>query len=183
MDVHTPERRSHNMSRIRSRDTMPEMVLRRALHARGLRYRLHVRGLPGTPDLVFPRRRAVVFVHGCFWHGHDCPMFRLPNTRTDFWRQKIEGNVARDRRSAEVLKELGWRQLTIWECALRGRAKLPVDNVAAFVARFVSGEDAMLKVLGDWASVENRPGASSRQRVQVRPAPSIGEVATGGDTQ
>lgn len=183
MDVHTPERRSHNMSRIRSRDTKPEMVLRRALHARGLRYRLHVRSLPGTPDLVFPRRRAVILVHGCFWHGHDCPMFRLPGTRTDFWRQKINGNVARDRRSAGALAELGWRQLTVWECALRGRARLPVDEVAALAAGFVSGEDAILEVSGDWASVEPAPALNAEPELKVRPRPSINEAAAGGETQ
>ncbi len=98
VDVLTSEQRSFNMSRIRGRDTKPELTLRRGLHSLGLRFRLHRRDLPGRPDLVFASRRAVVFVHGCFWHGHDCPMCRLPATRPDFWATKIAGNRARDRR-------------------------------------------------------------------------------------
>lgn len=88
-DVLTPEQRRLNMSRIRGRDTKPELLLRRGLHARGLRFRLHRKDLPGCPDLVFPRFRVTVFVHGCFWHGHECPMFKWPGTRTDFWRRKM----------------------------------------------------------------------------------------------
>src|ERR1700710_434307 len=91
-DVHSPEVRSHNMSRIRGRDTKPEMLIRRGLHARGFRFRLHARDLPGRPDLVFPKRSAAVLVHGCFWHGHDCPMFHLPATRPEFWQAKINSN-------------------------------------------------------------------------------------------
>jgi DNA mismatch endonuclease (patch repair protein) len=150
MDVHTPERRSHNMSRIRSRDTKPEMTLRRALHARGFRYRLHAKNLPGTPDIVLPGRRAVIQVQGCFWHGHDCPMFKLPSTRQEFWREKIGRNLARDRETAEKLAKLGWRQLTVWECSLRGRAKLAIDSVADQSARFLLGQNRTHVISGDW---------------------------------
>src|SRR5262245_13588963 len=102
-DVHTPEVRSYNMSRVRGRDTRPEMLIRRGLHARGYRFRLHARELPGRPDLIFPARRAVLFVHGCFWHGHSCPMFRLPLSRQEFWAAKIEANRVRDARAVEAL--------------------------------------------------------------------------------
>ncbi len=117
------------MAGIRGKDTRPEMILRRGLHVRGLRFRLHVRRLPGSPDLVFPGRRAVIFVHGCFWHGHDCHLFRLPATRQEFWRAKIEGNTARDAVAEGALAADGWRVLTIWECALKGRERLPVEVV------------------------------------------------------
>ena len=118
------------MGRIRGRDTNPEMLVRRALYARGLRYRLHDRALPGHPDLVFTRRRAVLFVNGCFWHAHDCELFRLPGTRTDFWAEKLAGNRARDIMVLENLRKQGWRTLTIWECSFRGRLKSEVDDVA-----------------------------------------------------
>jgi DNA mismatch endonuclease (patch repair protein) len=105
------------------------MLLRRGLYAKGFRFRLHRRDLPGCPDLVFPRFRAVVFVHACFWHGHDCPMFKLPATRTEFWAAKIEGNRARDVRALERLAAAGWRTLVIWECTLRGPARRPAGEV------------------------------------------------------
>lgn len=108
------------MAGIRGKDTRPEMILRRGLHARGFRFRLHDRRLPGSPDLVFPGRRAVIFVHGCFWHGHGCHLFRLPATRQEFWRAKIEGNAARDALAEGALAADGWRVLSIWECALKG---------------------------------------------------------------
>jgi len=117
------------MAGIRGKDTRPEMILRRGLHARGFRFRLHDRRLPGSPDLVFPGRRAVIFVHGCFWHGHDCHLFRLPATRQEFWRAKIEGNAARDAATEDALVSAGWRVLTIWECALKGRKRLPVETL------------------------------------------------------
>ena len=128
-DVLTPEQRRLNMSRIRGRDTRPEMMLRRGLHSRGLRFRLHRRDLPGCPDLVFPRFHAVVFVHGCFWHGHSCPMFKLPATRTEFWRAKIERNIERDRAAQADLISATWRVMTVWECSLRGPARRPFDDV------------------------------------------------------
>ena len=117
------------MAGIRGKDTRPEMILRRGLHARGFRFRLHDKRLPGSPDLVFPGRRAVIFVHGCFWHGHACHLFRLPATRQEFWRAKIEGNAARDALAERTLVADRWRVLTIWECALKGRERLPVEAV------------------------------------------------------
>lgn len=133
-DVLTPAQRRLNMSRIRGKDTKPELLLRRGLHARGFRFRLHCRNLPGCPDMVFPRFRSAVFVHGCFWHGHDCPMFKLPATRTEFWAAKIAGNRERDVHVLESLSARGWRSLIIWECTLRGPARRPVDQVLDQVA-------------------------------------------------
>ena len=103
-DIVTPEVRSRLMAGIGPTNTKPEMLIRRRLHALGYRYRLHVKGLPGKPDLVFPSRRAAIFVHGCFWHGHNCTLFRWPATREEFWRSKIGGNVARDRRNDAALE-------------------------------------------------------------------------------
>ena len=129
------------MSGIRGRDTKPEMVIRRGLHARGYRYRLHSRSLPGKPDLVFPARKAVVFVHGCFWHGHDCPLFKWPSTRAEWWREKIEGNRARDSLVRAQLAEMGWRQFRVWECALKGRQRRDSEALLDFVGEWLDGEN------------------------------------------
>ena len=140
-DVLTPEQRRLNMSRIRGRDTKPELVLRRGLHARGFRFRLHRKDLPGCPDLVFPRFRAVVFVHGCFWHGHSCPMFKMPATRTGFWRRKIRGNVERDQIAQVKLALDHWRVLTVWECALRGPGRQPLEALLDGIVRWLARND------------------------------------------
>lgn len=115
----TPLDRSALMSRIRSKNTMPELIVRRMLHRMGYRYVLHDRRLPGTPDLVFPARRKVIFVHGCFWHGHDCGRGFKPATNAEFWRAKIERNQTRDREARRELRRLGWESLTVFECALK----------------------------------------------------------------
>lgn len=141
--------RSRMMAAIRGKDTRPEMTIRRGLHARGFRYRLHARNLPGKPDLVFPARRAVLFVHGCFWHGHDCPMFRWPGSRVDFWRTKIEGNRARDRAAQKALEATGWRVLTVWECALKGRGRLPPDRVLQVAAAWLATGNGRMTIRGD----------------------------------
>lgn len=115
------------MSRVRSRDTKPEMLVRRTAHRLGYRYRLHKAGLPGRPDLVFPSRRKVIFVHGCFWHRHpdpECTLARLPKSRHDFWIPKLEGNRARDERVVRELTERGWRVLEIWECQCKRQEQL-----------------------------------------------------------
>ncbi len=128
------------MSGIGPKDTRPEMQVRRGLHALGYRYLLHVRDLPGRPDLVFPRRRAVIFINGCFWHGHACHLFRWPGTRPEFWRAKIGGNVHRDRQSRQKLLEADWRVLDVWECSLRGRERLNLDDVLKRCADFLEGD-------------------------------------------
>ena len=123
-DILTKEQRSERMSKIRGRDTKPELVLRRLLHALGLRYRLHQRGLPGRPDLVFAKYKAVVFVHGCFWHRHPgCNIATTPKSNTPFWTSKFENNVARDRRDLEALRGLGWKVFVVWECELNSGVK------------------------------------------------------------
>ena len=125
-DVFTPEKRSEVMSRIRGRDTMPELALRSMLHRLGYRFTVNGpknRSLPGKPDLVLPKYRSVIFVHGCFWHGHEhCPQFRLPKSRVPWWTAKITGNRARDLRNEAALLDLGWHVITIWECALRKKS-------------------------------------------------------------
>jgi DNA mismatch endonuclease, patch repair protein len=119
-DSLSAERRSWNMSRIRSRDTGPERQLRSMLHRAGFRFRLHDRSLPGTPDIVMKRHSAVILVHGCYWHRHDgCSNATTPSTRTDFWKSKFEATVARDKRNADALQELGLRVIVIWECELK----------------------------------------------------------------
>lgn len=118
------------MAAIKAKDTKPELRVRRYLHSKGLRYALHRKDLPGKPDLVFVSRRTAVFVHGCFWHGHaECSVFRLPKTRTDWWREKIEATRLRDSRAKRKLEDLGWRVLTIWECEIddAGLAKLEAE--------------------------------------------------------
>lgn len=119
-DSLTPQQRSAQMSRIRGTNTKLEVLVRSALHARGFRYRLGGAGLPGKPDIVLRKYGTVVFVHGCFWHGHNCPLYRLPKTRPEFWAAKIESNKARDARVESQLRESGWRVELVWECSLRG---------------------------------------------------------------
>ncbi len=122
-DIVKPQKRSEMMAGIRNRDTRPEKRVRAMLHRAGFRYRLHNAALPGTPDLWLARYRAVIEVDGCFWHGHDCHIFRLPSTRTAFWQTKIASNRERDTRHLAELEQLGIRRLTIWECALTGRLR------------------------------------------------------------
>jgi DNA mismatch endonuclease (patch repair protein) len=125
-DVFDPPTRSAVMRRVKGRDTGPERIVRRVLTRLGARYRLHRADLPGRPDIVLPGRRLAVFVHGCFWHGHDCARgSRVPQARRDYWTAKIAGNRARDARNTEALAALGWRVETVWECELKARA-LPV---------------------------------------------------------
>ena len=123
-DTMTPEQRSRCMSHIRSRDTKPEMLVRKFLFSKGLRYRVNARNLPGTPDLVFRKYKAVVFVNGCFWHGHEgCKYYRLPKSNVDFWQTKIERNIARDATTDSELQARGWRVIRVWECELKPKVR------------------------------------------------------------
>lgn len=124
MDTRTPEQRRRIMQSVGTRNTGPEMVVRRLAHRLGFRFRLHRKSLPGSPDLVFPRYRSVIFVHGCFWHGHDCPKGRPPKSRVDFWIPKIERNKVRDAESVKALVSSGWRVLTIWQCETGDEARV-----------------------------------------------------------
>ena len=119
-DVHSPEIRSYNMSRIRNKDTKPELVVRKFLFGKGFRYRLHDKTLPGKPDIVLPKYKTVIFVHGCFWHGHEgCKYFVIPKTKTEWWLKKIEGNKHNDIENFNILQGLGWCVLTVYECDLK----------------------------------------------------------------
>ena len=120
------------MSQVGSKDTKPEMVVRRALHRLGYRYRLHRRDLPGSPDLVFPSRRKVIFVHGCFWHGHGCRWGRLPRSRSEYWKLKVETNRERDIRNLAALAERGWKAITVWQCELK-QPRETLDRIVAFL--------------------------------------------------
>lgn len=126
------EQRSRNMAAVRSSDTTPERTVRSILHRLGLRFRLHQKALPGTPDIVLKRHATVVFVHGCFWHGHDCPRGKAPTTRPEFWIPKLRRNRERDLASLSRLRDQGWRVLTVWECELRAPARLSRRLAKAF---------------------------------------------------
>lgn len=136
------------MSGIKGKNTRPEITVRSALHGRGFRFRLHGGKLPGKPDLVFAKYRAVLFVHGCFWHQHDCHLFKWPKTRTQFWRNKIGCNVERDRQQVLALQELGWRVGIVWECALKGRTRLSVEGVADSCAEWLQSDSVYFEVKG-----------------------------------
>ena len=132
MDIVPPEVRSRMMRGIQGKDTRPERSVRSAAHHLGLRFRLHVRELPGRPDLVFPRYRTVIFVHGCFWHRHDCGLAATPKTREEFWQKKFVANVSRDARKREDLERAGWRVVEIWECETRDPVALSLRLSAIF---------------------------------------------------
>lgn len=129
MDRITPEKRSWLMSRIRSENTTPEIRVRSALHRAGYRFRLHVKTLPGSPDIVLPKYKTVIFVHGCFWHNHKgCSISRIPSTNSDFWKKKFQRNVERDKRVKKELRKLGWKVIVVWECE--------VDKIAKIKSKF-----------------------------------------------
>lgn len=136
------------MAAVKSGNTVPELSLRKALHANGLRYRLHVPELAGKPDLVFAKHRAVLFVHGCFWHGHDCGACRIPQTRRDYWIAKIGRNMSRDTQTVRTLIKDGWRVATVWECAVRGPRKLSIESVSALVIKWLHSNGSRLEIRG-----------------------------------
>jgi DNA mismatch endonuclease, patch repair protein len=148
VDVVSPDVRSRMMAGIRSANTRPELVLRSGLHRAGFRFRLHDKSLPGKPDMVFSRYRAVLFAHGCFWHGHDCHLFKWPKSREEFWRTKIARNRVVDARADELLKTRGWRRGIVWECALKGRTRLPVEDVVARCATWLRSDRPSLEIRG-----------------------------------
>lgn len=128
-DIVDTKTRSRMMSGIKGKNTAMELRIRKALFRRGFRYRIHGPKLPGRPDMVFPKYNAVILVNGCFWHGHDCHLFKWPKTRVEFWKDKIEGNRKRDIRNISELQEMGYRVLTIWECAIRGRSEQNFNSI------------------------------------------------------
>jgi DNA mismatch endonuclease (patch repair protein) len=136
------------MAGIKGTNTKPEMTIRHGLHSLGFRYLLHDKRLPGRPDLVLPKWKAVVFVHGCFWHGHDCALYRLPQTRPDFWKSKVAHNRERDAETETKLIHDGWRVLNIWECALKGKGKLGAEQVLALADEWIRSHQGSGSIRG-----------------------------------
>ena len=136
------------MAGIRSSRTQPETIIRRGLHSRGFRFRVNVSSVPGTPDLLLPKWDAVILVHGCFWHGHTCHLFKMPNTRTEFWSGKIDRNKARDKVVCGLLDQAGWRHLTIWECALKGKARWDIDALLTEVSNWIVSHGESAEISG-----------------------------------
>lgn len=135
------------MSGIRGKDTQPEIYIRKGLHARGFRFRIHAKEIPGRPDIVLPKYRALISIRGCFWHGHDCRYFKVPTTRTEFWMAKIEANRSRDRRDLVRQHEQGWRTLIIWECAVRASRKAgPSLDVVALTSDWLKSDSAYAEI-------------------------------------
>jgi DNA mismatch endonuclease (patch repair protein) len=163
-DVVSPETRSRMMSGIRSVNTIPEMTVRKGLHARGFRFRIHHSSLPGKPDLVFPKYRAVIFVHGCFWHAHKCALFKWPKTREQFWKDKIEKNRIRDLAVMDELELQGWRVLLVWECALKGKERRPSDEVVTSCATWLLSSSTKSEIRGKHAPVDTAI-AHAKQRL------------------
>lgn len=137
-DVHDKATRSRNMAAIKSKDTKPEVMVRKSLFAQGYRYRKNVKDLPGKPDIVLPKYRTCIFIHGCFWHMHDdCHLFKLPESRRAFWQEKLLGNKKRDQLVKSQLTTQGWKIIIVWECALKGKSKLPIDVLAARISELI----------------------------------------------
>lgn len=148
VDVVDTVTRSRMMRGIRGKNTRPELLIRQMLHASGFRFRLHDPNLPGRPDIVLAKWRAVVFVHGCFWHGHDCSLFRLPSTRPEFWASKISQNKDRDTKAVAALIDCGWRVCIVWECALKGRGRLNVGTIDLKLAEWIRSGPAEAEISG-----------------------------------
>ncbi|WP_404367202.1 very short patch repair endonuclease [Marinobacter sp.] len=136
-DIVDSKTRSRMMSGITGKNTKPEVLIRKHLHSRGFRFRLHRKDLPGKPDIVLPKYRAVILVNGCFWHGHGCALFKWPGTRKEFWEEKINANVSRDRRNINALRDMGWRVFVVWECCIRGPDSLSVGQAADRIERWL----------------------------------------------
>lgn len=150
-DVVDAATRSRMMAGIPGTDTKLELLIRKGIHARGYRFRLYDKNLPGRPDLVFPRYNAVIFIHGCFWHAHECYLFKWPASRTAFWRQKLTANRQRDEETREALLSLGWRVMTIWECAVRkpgANRNHELDNVLSRVERWLDSSRKIVDLHG-----------------------------------
>lgn len=151
MDVHTPDQRSYNMSKIGSKNTKPELLIRKLLWESGYRYRLHVKKLPGNPDIVFRNRKKVIFVNGCFWHNHKCKYFKWPESNKKFWRKKIEENVHRDNKNFSSLTTNGWSYLVIWECTFRSIRKAnlaeKLQNVKDLIGIFLADDNSQCMVI------------------------------------
>ena len=147
-DIVSKEKRSEMMSGIRGKNTKPELLIRKGLHAKGFRYKLHVKDLAGQPDIVLPKYKAVIFIHGCFWHKHSSYLFKMPSTRVDFWEKKLNRNVEKDKESLDKLKANGWRILIIWECAVKGRTKKPIDEIMDSIISWLKSDNKYFAIRG-----------------------------------
>ena len=148
-DVVSPEKRSQMMAGIRGQDTKPEITIRSLLFAKGYRFRLRRKDLPGKPDIVLPKHNAAIFVHGCFWHGHaQCNLFRMPKSKKEFWSKKISGNIVRDEIAIAKLLEDGWRVCTVWECALKGRSRLKEEKVTKALICWIESDNPLKGIRG-----------------------------------
>lgn len=155
MDTVDKKTRSRIMASVGQRNTGPELRLRRVLHRQGLRYRLHDKKLPGSPDLVFPRFRAVVFINGCFWHAHKgCKFATMPSTKKKFWKDKFEANTNRDRRNYEALMKLDWRVLVVWECAIKGKNEIEIYELGLYVNQWIRLSEKFREVSNDFFGTE-----------------------------
>lgn len=146
-DIVDSSTRSRMMAGIKSKNTKPELLIRSLLHKRGFRFRLHVKGLPGKPDIVLPKHNAVIFVNGCFWHGHkNCHLFKLPNTRTEFWQEKIIKNQVNDAKSIELLLKSNWKVCIVWECSIRG-AKKDLNKVIKRISEWLLSTESFIEII------------------------------------
>lgn len=167
-DIVDKSTRSRMMSGIRSKNTKPEVIIRKALHAAGFRFRIHKSDIPGNPDIVLKKYNAVIFVHGCFWHGHNCHLFKMPSSNVEFWERKIKRNRAVDARSSEEIQQIGWRILTIWECSLKGKNKLPLSDVIQSVFTWLTGSSSSGEILGS-----NNEGSSATKSHSTLSCPEL----------
>jgi DNA mismatch endonuclease (patch repair protein) len=148
-DIVSPEKRSQMMAGIKGKNTKPELLIRKALHNAGFRYRIHDKKLPGKPDLVFSKYKAILFIHGCFWHGHSCHLFKWPNSRVEFWKEKITRNQEVDRLNMQKLIDSGWRVGVIWECSIRGKAGKNIATTINTCAKWLVSEEKLLEISSD----------------------------------
>ena len=148
-DSFSPAKRSQIMSSIRDRDTKPELLIRKGLHTKGFRYVLNDRRLPGKPDIVFPRYKSVIFINGCFWHGHSCHLFRWPASNQEYWKPKISRTIERDIGNLRSLRKSGWRVLTIWECAFRGKTRLSIETVIETASKWLVSDLEQIDIKGN----------------------------------
>jgi DNA mismatch endonuclease (patch repair protein) len=149
-DTHSEEVRSKNMRAIQSKDTKPEIMIRKALHRKGIRYGLHNKKLPGTPDLHFKKYNAVLFVNGCFWHKHNCPRFKMPKSNIEYWKNKFNRNQIRDKEKIKELKSVGKRISIIWGCALKGKYSLPLEEVTEMMIHWLNSDELFLEIEGKY---------------------------------
>jgi DNA mismatch endonuclease (patch repair protein) len=150
VDIVDSKTRSKMMSGIKGKNTRPEIIIRKRLHALGYRFRIHRRDLPGSPDVVLPKYKAVILINGCYWHGHNCRLFKWSKTRSEFWRQKIIGNIQRDERNLVQLRKLGWRICVVWECETKGVGEERLDNVVSSLVAWLSSDNNTLHLPHSW---------------------------------